>query len=204
MFDASALRPMLATLAEPPLRDTRLVYEPKYDGIRAIVLIEPDPAGARVRFWSRNGNDKTRQFPEIVRALQAWAAVIPDVLVLDGEIVALDDELRPAGFQRLQHRIHVQAPGYSSSKRILPPDEQPAALIAFDLLREGGDPRVGKRTSLLGSTRVSRDGDRWSVSRRGDADVVHQTLRAAREPEILDSDIGDSPRLCDCHVSFRL
>ena len=35
---------------------------------------------------------------------------------------------RPAGFQRLQHRIHVSVPGYRSRKPILPPDEQPAAL----------------------------------------------------------------------------
>ena len=57
--------------------------------------------------------------------------------MLDGEIVALDDDRRPASFQRLQHRIHVTVPGYRSSKAILPPQEQPAAFIAFDLLRDG-------------------------------------------------------------------
>lgn len=130
---------MLATLAEPPLTDRALMYEPKYDGIRAIVLIEPQASAPRVQFWSRNGNEKTAQFPEVVHALQLWAAGLDRTLVLDGEIVALDAQLRPAGFQRLQHRIHVQAPGYSSSKRILSADQQPTALIAFDLLREGDD-----------------------------------------------------------------
>ena len=47
--------------------------------------------------------------------------------------------MRPAGFQRLQHRIHVTVPGFNSKKQILPPDQQPAAFIAFDLLRDGDD-----------------------------------------------------------------
>jgi bifunctional non-homologous end joining protein LigD len=130
---------MLATLADAPLQDRNLVYEPKYDGIRAIVLVEPDASGVRVRFWSRNGNEKTAQFPEIARALQVWGGGLEAPVVLDGEIVALDANMRPTGFQRLQNRIHVKAPGYSSSKPILRPDEQPTALIAFDLLREGDD-----------------------------------------------------------------
>ena len=40
---------MLATLAEPPLTGAGLVYEPKYDGIRALVSVEPAKSGARVR-----------------------------------------------------------------------------------------------------------------------------------------------------------
>ena len=75
MFIASAIRPMLATLpaSEPPLDGADLLYEPKYDGIRAIALIEPATPRARVRFWSRVGNEKTTQFPELVDALAAWA-----------------------------------------------------------------------------------------------------------------------------------
>lgn len=130
---------MLATLAQPPIQGAGLAYEPKYDGIRAIVLVEPHSPAARVQFWSRNGNDKTTQFPEIVRAVQVWASGLDRILVFDGEIVALDEALRPAGFQQLQHRIHVRAPGYSSSKAIHSPAEQPTALIAFDLLRDGAD-----------------------------------------------------------------
>lgn len=130
---------MLATLADAPLQDRNLIYEPKYDGIRAIVFVEPETSGVHVRFWSRNGNDKTAQFPEIARALQIWGRTLDGPVVLDGEIVALDASMRPTGFQRLQNRIHVKAPGYSSSKPILRPDEQPTALIAFDLLRESDD-----------------------------------------------------------------
>jgi len=142
---------MLATLPSqtPSLNDKAYVYEPKVDGIRAIVEVLPplreDATGGKlaskpsVRFWSRNGNDKTAQFPDIVEAIGAWLKKIKAPVVLDGEIVALDEDMRPAGFQRLQHRIHVTVPGFNSKKQILPPDQQPAAFIAFDLLRNGDD-----------------------------------------------------------------
>jgi len=151
MFSAKDLRPMLATLPSqmPSLTDKAYVYEPKVDGIRAIVEVLPplreDATGGKrgskpsVRFWSRNGNEKTQQFPDIVEAIGTWLTKIKEPVVLDGEIVALDEEMRPAGFQRLQHRIHVTVPGFNSKKQILPPDQQPAAFIAFDLLREGDD-----------------------------------------------------------------
>ena len=57
---------MLATLADAPLVQPGLIYEPKYDGIRALVHVAP---GNDVRVWSRLGNDKTRQFPSLVSAL---------------------------------------------------------------------------------------------------------------------------------------
>src|ERR1700724_2776531 len=99
------LRPMLASLADAPLVDPELVYEPKYDGIRAIVEIGPTASARRrarafpqVRLWSRLGNDKTGQFPEIVEALQQWAQRLDAPVVLDGEIAALDRPGAPAGF----------------------------------------------------------------------------------------------------------
>lgn len=131
---------MLATLptSPPSLKDPAYVYEPKVDGIRAIAEVLPG-APPSVRFWSRNGNEKTAQFPDIVDAIAAWLKKLSAPVVLDGEIVALDEEMRPASFQRLQHRIHVTVPGFNSKKAILPPNEQPAAFVAFDLLREGDD-----------------------------------------------------------------
>lgn len=129
---------MLATSpdAPPSLVDPRAVYEPKYDGIRAIALVEPGPSPV-VRLWSRNGNEKSAQFPELVAALSAWAPSLDGPVVLDGEIVALDGRGDAAGFQRLQGRINVSAPGYRSSAPKQTADEQPAAFIAFDLLRDG-------------------------------------------------------------------
>ena len=135
---------MLATLpAQPPsLTVAGFVYEPKYDGIRAIVEVVPGRDHVAVRLWSRNGNEKTAQFPEIVEAVGAWGRKLPGPVVLDGEVTALDAKGKPAGFQRLQHRINVSVPGYRSNKVQLSAEEQPAALIVFDLLRDGDDLRA--------------------------------------------------------------
>jgi bifunctional non-homologous end joining protein LigD len=153
------LQPMLASLEDAPLDDPALVYEPKYDGIRAIV--EVAPGGKGVRLWSRLGNDKTSQFPEIVAALERWGRRRRESVVIDGEIVALDERGEPAGFQNLQGRIHLKeiAPrprearsrASSLSRRSSPsgpsspsspsrpssPSSPSVALIAFDILRDG-------------------------------------------------------------------
>ena len=130
-----ALRPMLATLADAPLTGAGLVYEPKYDGIRALVHVAPGRAASGVRIWSRLGNDKTSQFPAIVRALDGFRARLASPLLIDGEIVALDRRGQPAGFQQLQGRIHLTAARDVESSE----QSQPVALIAFDLLRDGDD-----------------------------------------------------------------
>ncbi len=152
------LKPMLASLADAPLDDPQLVYEPKYDGIRAIADVPP--AGGRVHLWSRLGNEKGGQFPEITSALEVWAQQqkLNAPIVLDGEIVALDPKGHPAGFQQLQGRINVggRTPHRRSDlARGRPPDPGPAhvAFIAFDLLREGdadlrGLPLVERRAAL--------------------------------------------------------
>jgi bifunctional non-homologous end joining protein LigD len=119
------IAPMLASLADAPLDDPQLVYEPKYDGIRAIVEIAPKGG---VRLWSRLGNEKTEQFPEITAALKRWARARKEPLVLDGEIVALDAQGEPAGFQQLQGRIHLSEADGALGR---------TALIAFDILRDG-------------------------------------------------------------------
>ncbi len=146
---------MLASLpaSEPPLVSDSLVYEPKYDGIRAIALVEPGKPYAKPRFWSRLGNEKTAQFPELAAVLGVWGRGLSGPVVLDGEIVALDPDGRPAGFQRLQNRIHVTVPGFRSNKPLVGHDQQPTAFIAFDLLREGDDdlralPLVERRARL--------------------------------------------------------
>jgi bifunctional non-homologous end joining protein LigD len=171
------LQPMLASVAEAPLDDPQLVYEPKYDGIRAIAEV-----GDTVRLWSRLGNEKTSQFPEIVAALKQWGRTLRAPLVLDGEIVALDDTGEPAGFQRLQGRIHLLAPSAESARlkprvpsrqvereALRPARPEPVegrarsghashegtrvAFIAFDLLRDGSKdwrdrPLVERRAAL--------------------------------------------------------
>jgi bifunctional non-homologous end joining protein LigD len=129
--DMQSVRPMLATLEDAPLESDGLVYEPKYDGIRAIVEIDP-ARGAPARMWSRLGNEKTAQFPDLVAALARYAKKLKGTVVLDGEIVALDEKGEPAGFQRLQNRIHLtESNSRSAAGRV--------AFIAFDILRDGSE-----------------------------------------------------------------
>ena len=129
------VRPMLATLAEPPLTGSGLVYEPKYDGIRALIHVPPSGGHDGIRLWSRLGNDKTSQFPSIVRALEVVRPQLEAPLLIDSEIVALDEKGQPAGFQRLQGRIHL-----TGAREVEQIDKtQPVAVIAFDLLRDGDD-----------------------------------------------------------------
>jgi bifunctional non-homologous end joining protein LigD len=127
------VRPMLAMLSsDAPLQTNGWVYEPKYDGIRAIV--ELDQRG-RATLWSRLGNEKTSQFPEITRALEQLARTLKRRVVADGEIVALDRDGNAIGFQNLQGRIHLK--GERDIDRAL--DSAPVALIVFDLLIDGSD-----------------------------------------------------------------
>ena len=125
--DPASVRPMLASTADAPLESSELAYEPKYDGIRAIVSIE----GPDVRFWSRLGNDKTKQFPEVAAALREWARAFDRPVIVDGEIVALDAKGDPIGFQHLQGRIHLKNLRGVAGLR--------SAFIAFDLLRDGDE-----------------------------------------------------------------
>ena len=92
---------MLATTIDSPkdinLRDPALLYEPKLDGIRGLILIEPAQPSPRITIWSRNGNDKTHQFPEVVRGLKEFGKRLRVPVILDGEIVALTELGEPAG-----------------------------------------------------------------------------------------------------------
>jgi bifunctional non-homologous end joining protein LigD len=140
---------MLATLSAPPLADPNLLYEPKYDGIRALIETDAGKPGTGVRIWSRLGNDKTSQFPSIAASMSKLAGTAGVPLLVDGEIVALDAAGRPSGFQRLQGRIHL-----TSAREVERIErEQPVAFLAFDLLRDGdedlrGLPLVERRARL--------------------------------------------------------
>ena len=184
---------MLASVTDAPLNDPQLVYEPKYDGIRAIAEVGDD-----VRLWSRLGNEKTSQFPEIVAGLQQWARPLEAGVVLDGEIVALNESGEPAGFQQLQGRIHLLDPsgaGAPRSRRAIRPTSptrptrptsptSPTSLrvayIAFDLLREGSKdwrerPLLERRAALERLfARKASPIVRLSTMARGDGRALYQ------------------------------
>src|SRR4029079_6030513 len=187
------MEPMLATLADAPLSDPSLVYELKYDGIRALVTVTP--AGARradVLIASRAGNDKTAQFPELVEALSRWGARRARAALLDGEIVALDADRQPTGFQRIQDRIHLTAP----REIVLRAASNPTAFVAFDLLRDGDDdlcplPLVERRRRLEAALAPALgDVVRLSTQVRGDGTALLAEAQAHGWEGLVVKDAG--------------
>jgi DNA ligase D len=121
-----SLEPMHATLTEAPFSAPDWYFEPKLDGVRAIVFINGDS----VRMSSRSGLDATRQFPTIVAEM---AEQTERRLILDGEIVALNEKGVPS-FQTIQQRLNLQR-----DADIRKMDKQiPVYFYAFDILYAGG------------------------------------------------------------------
>src|SRR5215813_1426480 len=170
--------PMLASLDEAPLADPRLAYEPKYDGIRTLAVVRAGGGPDAVNLWSRLGNDKTGQFPEIARALRVFARRLKADVLLDGEIVALDQHGEPAGFQRLQGRIHLTSERDIGGRE----DTDPVAFVAFDVLRDGAHdvrplPLTARRARLeriFGNTGTPRL--RLSEFRPGDGRALYRDV----------------------------
>ena len=120
------IHPMLATLVDSAFNDPDWLFEIKWDGYRAIVFIE----AGDVRLVSRNQNDLTAQYPEL-RGLAAH--VNASQAVLDGEIVALDEQGRPS-FSLMQQRTGMTEPG----KRTAKDPTIPIVYYVFDLLYLNG------------------------------------------------------------------
>lgn len=138
---------MLATLGRPPGPGDDIAVEWKFDGQRAIVIVDSD--GTRV--FSRNGADVSRTFPEL--------AGIADVvggrpMILDGELVALDAAGRPS-FTRLQRRWPQQRRPDRALLR-----EVPVCLMGFDVLEIDGENLTGRswvqRRDVLESVVVAK------------------------------------------------
>jgi bifunctional non-homologous end joining protein LigD len=151
-LNAAALEPMYASVgSEVP--GEGWTFEPKYDGIRVLAYA----TATDVKLMTRNGKDKSQQFPEIVAALKKLSAQTRRSLVLDGEIVALIDG-GPARFQELQSRMHVKESHmierHSSST--------PAALILFDILMDGDEVLLQEPWSERRARLVKRVGKRVS------------------------------------------
>jgi ATP-dependent DNA ligase len=117
------IAPMLAKLQRELPRGDGWLYEPKWDGFRAIVFLSP----GEVYIQSRDKRPFNRYFPELPGAL---AETLPETCVVDGEIVVAG----PQGldFDLLQMRIHPA----ESRVRMLAA-QTPASFVAFDLLALG-------------------------------------------------------------------
>src|SRR5205809_3314319 len=115
--------PMLAKrVSELPVGGT-WIFEPKWDGFRALVFRDGD----EVLIQSRDEKSLNRYFPELLEPLRSQ---LPARCVLDGEIVIANDSA--LDFDALQLRIHPAA-----SRVKLLSQEIPASIVFFDLLSEG-------------------------------------------------------------------
>jgi ATP-dependent DNA ligase len=121
---APPVAPMLAKLARTLPRGDFL-YEPKWDGFRAIVFRDGDD----VEIGSRNEKPLTRYFPDLIEPLRA---ALPLRCVVDGEVVIATEH--GLDFDLLSLRIH---PAASRVAKLAA--ETPASFVAFDLLAEGND-----------------------------------------------------------------
>ncbi|MFE5288545.1 non-homologous end-joining DNA ligase [Nocardia sp. NPDC056611] len=113
--------PMLATGGPPP-GGPGWAVEMKWDGVRIIAIRE----AGECTLFSRNGNDVSAAYPEIITALKELPG--KGSLILDGEIVAPDRDGAPS-FGRLQRRMHVVRPG----EQLI--GEVPVRFFVFDVLR---------------------------------------------------------------------
>jgi len=117
------IKPMKARVRGTPPEPPGWVYEPKWDGFRAVAW-----GGSDSRLDSRNGKPLLRYFPELQPALQQ----LPSGTVVDGEVVVVIDDV--TDFDTLQLRIHPAA-----SRVAMLAEETPADLVAFDLLADRGE-----------------------------------------------------------------
>ncbi len=116
------IHPMLAESVNDPFDGDEWLFEIKWDGYRAVAFIE----NGKVRLVSRNQNDLTPRYPELhdlAKFIKAKNAI------LDGEVVALDDEGR-ASFSLMQQRTGFRPGGRRGAANA----DVPVLYYAFDLL----------------------------------------------------------------------
>ena len=150
------LEPMLAKPGKIPESDSDdWAYEIKWDGIRALAYADH----GRWCMLSRSLEDVTARYPE----LAAIAEQLSDrAAILDGEVVALDEEGRPR-FQLIQSRMGLTSPAMIQARV----RQQPVDYVIFDLLHLDGrcvrDLPYVRRRELLDE--LGLEGPRWRTPR---------------------------------------
>ena len=158
---ARFVEPMKAKLVEKPPATGDWIYELKFDGIR-LIAVKTD---TKVSLLSRNQNELGARFPEIVEAVKDLPA---RECVIDGEVVALDEEGR-SSFQLLQAR---EMEGRKS----------PVYFYAFDLLQLDGKslvslPLEARKNVLKKLCAEAGDPIRYSGAIGGDAERLLEEVK---------------------------
>lgn len=148
--------PMKAAMGAlpPPSEDDQWAYEIKLDGYRTLAFVD---SGA-LRLQSSNSIDVTAKYPELSKFT---AAVNAQSAIIDGELVALDDQGRPSFSMMQQHLTQVAFYAFdvlqiNDVETIALPYERRRELLA-DLIEPGANwmvpkHRVGDGAALLAAT----------------------------------------------------
>jgi ATP-dependent DNA ligase len=157
------------------------VYEPKYDGFRALAFVDGDD----VYLQSRGGKPLRRYFPEVRFPAGRY--------VLDGELVILDEDGREV-FDHLQNRLHPA----ESRVRMLA-EKTPALFRAFDLLAVDRRKLMGKpfaeRRAALEELIAAAPGRKKSAS--GSVELTPLVKSAEKAEPLLLSGEGVIAKECD-------
>ncbi|MGB6802613.1 MAG: non-homologous end-joining DNA ligase, partial [Candidatus Sulfotelmatobacter sp.] len=166
----TTIHPMLATPVDEPFDGAEWLFEIKWDGYRAIAVIDD----GKLRLVSRNQNELTERFPELKdlpKFVHAKSAI------LDGEVVALDDQGR-ASFTLMQQRTGFRPGGLRGVAKA----EVPVLYYAFDLLYlDGYDLRkvaLEDRKKKLASVLITGDAVRYSDHYEQQGKALFEMARA--------------------------
>jgi bifunctional non-homologous end joining protein LigD len=166
----SQLQPMLARSGPLPPREEQYGFEVKWDGIRTVLYADHGHSDLR----GRNGSDFTPRYPEVRELARSLGS---RRVVLDGEVVAFDDQGRPS-FERLQSRMHLASD--SAVRRRM--RDIPATYVIFDLLYLDGHTTIGlsyeERRELLEALELEGPAWRTPAYHRGEGKAL---LAATRE-----------------------
>jgi bifunctional non-homologous end joining protein LigD len=166
----TTIHPMLADSIDKPFNGAEWLFEIKWDGYRAIAFID----NGKVRLVSRNQNDLTPRYPELkdlAKSIKAKSAI------LDGEVVALDDEGR-ASFSLMQQRTGFRPGG----KRAVANADVPVLYYAFDLLYLDGydwrrmplEERKAKLKSIVAGGDAVRYSDHYEEQGKALFEIAHK------------------------------
>jgi len=137
----SGIKPMLCTLIKEPFDDPEFLYEVKLDGFRIVAYVKK----GKVTLSSRSGLNYTKNYPSVVKALSA----LDFDVILDGELVALNEEGKP-DFDALQQNK----------------GENPLVFYVFDILWCKGyklmDLQLTERKEILSKAIIFNDTIKYS------------------------------------------